>query len=324
MLQQLHENSVFGIWYLINNLTRQDAFDKEMVSWLIAFCGQSFCPSLTIVTTFWTGQGGMLRNQNQNLQQRLDEKWAQLQAFGAQHHAFGKRYANGIPQESTLSLFDPAERQELEQQASSMVTRYCHSELPSCPQILRELGEPRPLHSTSAGRVFRPHSQQGPRTASSEETGAATEASDAGRPVPPRQQREEFSFWSLSMEALEHAMGGLFRAVMADANEHSTRRPIYPGRAWSPPARAPHESGVFQQPALGSLPTNLVTEHHDRPNLDPLSSQDTAVLYGRAGDFGSRENYYNAWGLNTQYGEFTGTARQGNALRREMHNRWGQ
>lgn len=124
MLQQLHQSSIFGIWYLINNLNRQDGFDKEMVAWLIAFCGQSFCPNLTIVTTFWTGEGGMLQNQNRNLRQRLDEEWAQLQACGAQHHAFGKYYVNGIPQESTISLFDPARREELEQQAEawSLVT----------------------------------------------------------------------------------------------------------------------------------------------------------------------------------------------------------
>ncbi|KAL4934998.1 hypothetical protein BDV06DRAFT_229237 [Aspergillus oleicola] len=71
MLQKLQQNSIFGIWYLINNLNRQDGFDKEMVAWLLAFCGQSFCPNVTIVTTFWTGEGGMLRNQDVNLRQTL-------------------------------------------------------------------------------------------------------------------------------------------------------------------------------------------------------------------------------------------------------------
>jgi hypothetical protein len=148
---------------LINNLIRQDGFDREMVAWLLAFYGQLFCPNVAVVTNFWTGEGAMLRNLNVNLRQRLDEEWAQLQAYGAQHHAFGKDYINDIPQESTISLFDPARREELEQQARSMVTRYCHSETTPSPQILRELGEPRPLHRTSAGKIFPPQNQQVPR-----------------------------------------------------------------------------------------------------------------------------------------------------------------
>ncbi|KAL2810940.1 hypothetical protein BJX63DRAFT_400479 [Aspergillus granulosus] len=342
MLQQLHQNSIFGIWYLINNLTRQDGFDKEMVAWLIAFCGQSFCPNVTIVTTFWTGEGGMLLNQNQNLQQRLDEEWSQLQACGAQHHAFGKYYVDGIPQESTISLFDPAGREALEQQARSMVTRYCHSESTSYPQILRELGEPRPLHRTSAGRIFPPQHQQVPRSASPEERGAPRgaprEASNA-EPRVPRQQRAEPSVWSLFPEALGHALGRMLNVAVEDAADHFTRRPIDPirgGIGGITLARAPHESEIFQQPAfgrgmqqsnLGPLPTTHTAKHYDRPrdfNFDPLSSQDTARLYGRPGDLKSREEYYNSWGLNAQYGEFKGTADQGDALRKEMHKRWSK
>ncbi|CEL08472.1 hypothetical protein ASPCAL11622 [Aspergillus calidoustus] len=206
MLQQLQQNSIFGIWYLINNLTRQDGFDKEMVAWLLAFCGQSFCPNVTIVTTFWTGEGGMLRNQNENLRQRLDEEWAQLQASGAEHHAFGKHYVDGIPQESTISLFDPAKREELEQQARTMVTRYCHSETTSLPQILRELGEPRPLHRTSASRIFPPQKQQVPRGAPHEEGGGPREDPNAAEPrvirqCDPENQLEEEWAGFLQLEA---------------------------------------------------------------------------------------------------------------------------
>jgi hypothetical protein len=339
MLQQLHRNSIFGIWYLINNLNRQDGFDKEMVAWLIAFCGQSFCPNLTIVTTFWTGEGGMLQNQNRNLRQRLDEEWAQLQACGAQHHAFGKYYVNGIPQESTISLFDPARREELEQQARSMVTRYFHSERTSYPQILRELGEPRPLHKTSAGRIFLPQNQQVPRSASPEERGAPREASDA-EPRVPRQERAEPSAWSPFLEALGYAFGKVLNVAVADATDHFTRRPIDPirggmgGMGGIPPARAPHESEIFQQPVfggamqqsdLGPLPTKDTAKHYYRPgdfNFDPLSSMDTAKRYGRPGDFNARKEYYNSWGLDAQYGDFKGTAEQGDALRNEMHKRW--
>ncbi|KAB8229888.1 uncharacterized protein BDW43DRAFT_302834 [Aspergillus alliaceus] len=336
MLQQLHQNSIFGIWYLINNLTRQDGFDQEMVAWLIAFCGQSFCPNVTIVTTFWTGEGGMLRNQNQNLQQRLDEEWAQLQACGARHHAFGKYYVNGIPQESTISLFDPAGKEELKQQAGSMVTRYCHSESTPYPQILRELCEPRPLHRTSAGRVFPPQNQQAPRSASPEEREAPREASDA-EPRVPRQERAEASVWSLFPEVLGHALGKLLDVAVADATDHLRRRPIDPirgGIGGIPPTRALHESGIFQQSALergmqesdlGPLSSNHTARHYNGPrdfNFDPLSSCDTAKLYNRPGDFNSREEYYNSWGLNARYGEFKGTAEQNDTLREEMHKRW--
>lgn len=188
----------------------------------------------------------MLRNQNQNLRQRLDGEWAQLQACGAQHHAFGKYYANGIAQESAISLFDPTGRDELEQQAGSMVTRYCHSESTLSPQILRELGEPRPLHRTSAGRIFPPQNQQVPRSASPEERGAPREASDA-EPRVPRQERAEPSAWSRFWEALGHAFGRTLNVAVADAADHLTRRPTDQTRGEIPPDRVPHESEIFTE-----------------------------------------------------------------------------
>jgi hypothetical protein len=338
MLQQLQQNSIFGIWYLINNLTRQDGFDKEMVAWLLAFCGQSFCPNVTIVTTFWTGEGGMLRNQNENLRQRLDEEWAQLQASGAEHHAFGKHYVDGIPQESTISLFDPAKREELEQQARTMVTRYCHSETTSLPQILRELGEPRPLHRTSASRIFPPQKQQVPRGAPHEEGGGAREDPNAAEPRVPRQGRPEPSLWSHSVDALGHALGRMLSIAMDDATGYPPvrpREPIRGGMGGIPPARGRHESTFFQEPGFGGgmqqsdpgpLAADYTAGHYNRPrdsNLDPLSSHDTAKLYNRPGDFDSRKEYYYSWGLNALYGDYKGTAEQNDPLRDEMHKRWG-
>ncbi|GLA00150.1 hypothetical protein AnigIFM60653_007218 [Aspergillus niger] len=291
MLQQLRPNSIFGIWYLVNNYTRQDGFDREMVAWLTAFCGQSFCPNVTIVTTFWTGNGAMLRHQNDKLQQRLNGEWAQIRSWGAQHYAFGRNYVEGVPQESSISLFEPTQKEELEQQAKSMVTRYCHKESTIYPQILRELGEPRPLHGTSAGRIFLPPSQQAPRSASVQDTAASSSASVA-EPHVPRQEKEETSWWSFTIEALRPVFVKGSNLAVDAAIGYFTRSPV-----------------VYGGPG-GS-------------NLDPLSSRDTAVKYGRSGDFDSRAGYYNSWGMNSQYGEFKGTAEQGDALRREMHKRWG-
>ncbi|KAL3457249.1 hypothetical protein BJX64DRAFT_20688 [Aspergillus heterothallicus] len=336
MLQKLQQNSIFGIWYLINNMNRQDGFDKEMVAWLLAFCGQSFCPNVTIVTTFWTGEGGMLRNQNINLRQRLEEEWAQLQAYGAQHHAFGKHYINGIPQESTISLFDLARREELEQQARDMVTRYCHGETTLLPQILQELSEPRPLGRTSAGKIFRPQNEQEPKSDSPEEAGAPREASDA-EPRVPRQGTPEPSPWSVSLDALGYALGRMLSIAVEDARGYPPGRPGGPirgGMGGIPPVRDRYESTFFQEPVFGGgiqqsnfgpLPTDHMAGHYDRPrdfNLDPLSSEDTAKFYKRPGDFDSRKEYFYSWGLNAKYGDYKGTAEQNDVLREEMHDRW--
>jgi hypothetical protein len=98
-----------------------------------------------------------------------------------------------------------------------------------------------------------------------------------------------------------------------------------------PPGRDRYESAFFQESAFGggmqqsdfgAPPANHTAGHYGRLsdlNLDPLSSEDTAKLYNRPGDFDSRKEYYYSWGLNSRYGDYKGTGEQNDNLREEMH-----
>lgn len=78
IVQDLHNHAVFGVWYLFDNTRRGEQLDKTLLSWLAAFCGNAFYPSLTIVTTFWRGEGAELGQWNERFNERLKGEWAEV------------------------------------------------------------------------------------------------------------------------------------------------------------------------------------------------------------------------------------------------------
>ncbi|KAL3430524.1 hypothetical protein BDV09DRAFT_202130 [Aspergillus tetrazonus] len=265
IVQDLHNHAVFGVWYLFDNTRRGEQLDKTLLSWLAAFCGNAFCPSLTIVTTFWRGEGAELGQWNERLNERLKGEWAEVLGHGA----------------STTPL---AKREELVSQAQEMVRRYCHGTAEPVPLVLQELHKGTPLEYVSAARVLRPVNQNDQNQHWNQDTPSSSPYDAANSQL-----------WNGTLEVVRGVVQGV---AQGGIHYHAGGGAVGTGR----------QGDTRAQSIFG----------------DPHSSRDTAISYGRSGDYRAREGYYNDFGLDKTFGKFTGSADQGNALRRAMHENWGR
>jgi hypothetical protein len=55
VIDKVRDHAIFaGVWYVIDNRPPRDtAFEAKLSDWLASFCGESFFPYVTFVTTHW-------------------------------------------------------------------------------------------------------------------------------------------------------------------------------------------------------------------------------------------------------------------------------
>lgn len=233
---------------------------------------------------------------------------------GAQHHAFGKVYVNGKSRNETISWFNDMRMEELVSQAQEMVRRYCHGTAEPVPLVLQELHKGTPLEYVSAARVLRPVNQNDQNQHWNQDTPSSSPYDAAN-----------------SSEKEPNSQPGSERAAPPEGNPESTlmwlNRQLWNGtlEVVRGVVQGVAQGGIHYHAGGGAVGTGRQGDTRAQSIFgDPLPSRDTAMSYGRSGDYRAREGYYNDFGLDKTFGKFTGSADQGNALRRAMHENWGR
>ncbi|KAL4952863.1 hypothetical protein BDW69DRAFT_195322 [Aspergillus filifer] len=124
---------------------RFDNFDRKLVRFMRALCGELYIPRVTFVTTFWTAAPGQEESYKQNLR-ALQVKWGedlgvdsaklQLYQHGHEYDAAGRNTGSAINYTRSMLLRNYGE--------STVIV----------PQVVRELQDRVPIHETDAGRLL--------------------------------------------------------------------------------------------------------------------------------------------------------------------------
>jgi hypothetical protein len=140
---------------------RFDSFDRKLIQFIRALCGDEYIPRVTFITTFWTVAGAE-QAAKYNLQlEFLRSKWEQ--GVGAQElklYQHGREYnVAGLDTGTVINWF--TNREQIAQHAKEMVIRNYGGPTTVIPQIARELDANTPIQETDAGRLLglRPRSQ---------------------------------------------------------------------------------------------------------------------------------------------------------------------
>ncbi|KAH7147193.1 hypothetical protein B0J13DRAFT_665373, partial [Dactylonectria estremocensis] len=150
---------VAGILYLTCiNQPRFDDFDRKLVRFILALCGDAYIPHLTFVTTFWTaaskGQQDRFMCQLRSLRLNWQDESGDQQLNLYQH---GRAYTAGEDTGHFLDWFDS--RPQIAQHVKDMIARRyggqtrLRNRIPA-PRIVQELTVDTPIHDTEAGKLL--------------------------------------------------------------------------------------------------------------------------------------------------------------------------
>ncbi|EXJ70048.1 uncharacterized protein A1O5_07121 [Cladophialophora psammophila CBS 110553] len=151
---------IIGLLYLTCiNQPRFDQFDRKLVRFIRAFCGDEYLPRITFVTTFWTAAGPRQQTTFNQQLEFLRRNWQK--AFDGQEpilYQHGREY--NLDGQDTGRFVDWFEnRVQIAQYGKEMIVRrYGERGTPetctASPRIVHELNANTPIHDTQAGRLL--------------------------------------------------------------------------------------------------------------------------------------------------------------------------
>lgn len=146
---------ITGLLYLTCiHQERFDSFDRKLIQFIRALCGDAYISRVTFITTFWTAAAAA-QIAKYNLQlEFLKDKWKQ--GIGAQElklYQHGREYnIAGLDTGTIINWFTNRER--IAQHAKEMVVRNYGSPTTVSPQVVRDLDANTPIHETDAGKLL--------------------------------------------------------------------------------------------------------------------------------------------------------------------------
>ncbi|KAJ5160716.1 uncharacterized protein N7482_007720 [Penicillium canariense] len=140
-LLEMTKNSVTyaGVLYVHPATLQYSRETKESLQFLNVFCGPSYFPSVTFVTTFWDRvASARLEEQDKLVSQLANSKWASFLDRGANIYHHGRVYDGEKPTLCTLSLDNHPQLRQT--QARDMIAHlYPLDKIYDAPLIIKEL-----------------------------------------------------------------------------------------------------------------------------------------------------------------------------------------
>ncbi|KAJ0418022.1 hypothetical protein BJY00DRAFT_195540 [Aspergillus carlsbadensis] len=302
---------ISGILYL-TPITQQrfDAFDRRLVQFIRALCGDEFIPRVAFVTTFWTGAPA---SYNEHLE-GLKKKW--VEGVGAEYRELNTyqhgRVYNAAWQDTRTNIDWFSDRARIARYAKDMVERsYGDGGSTLAPRILKELGDGVPVYETAAGRLLGMSSSS---SASPSASGSSSTSSNAQSGSEPERQQHSSTTDGAStstnshrdstetraeptatswLQTLQDVIGWFTRNVEFNVNVGGVGGGPGPGAGFGPPRRT----------AFG----------------DPLSSVDTMKSFGLDSSMAGRKAYAAKHGITGT----PGSAKWGDNIRNDVLRRYG-
>jgi len=147
------------LYFTCINQPRFDDFDRKLVRFIRALCGNEYLPRLTFVTIFWTAAGSrqqatfnqQLKYLRRNWQERFGGQPLSLYQHGREYNADGQDIG------CFMDWFES--RDQIAQHMKGMIApRYGRpTELKNCiaiPKIVQELDANTPIYDTDAGKLL--------------------------------------------------------------------------------------------------------------------------------------------------------------------------
>jgi hypothetical protein len=155
-----HLARISGLLYLTCiNQPRFDDFDRKLMRFIRALCGDEYLPRITFVTTFWTaagaGQRATFNQQLKSLRRNWQERFGGRQPSLYQH---GREYnSDGLDTGSFINWFE--NRDQVAQHGKNMIARrYGGPTTPkNCiptPKVVLEVDANTPVHDMDAGKLL--------------------------------------------------------------------------------------------------------------------------------------------------------------------------
>ena len=153
--------SITGALYVTCiNQPRFDEFDKKVLGFVQAFCGDQFHPRITFVTTFWTAAGPGQELVFEQQLQTLSDIWkTTLNDREPCSYQHGMEYnVHGVRTKNYINWFE--NRNRIAQQGKAMISRHYYKNIEPCsgvaaPKLVQELNEGIQIWDTSAAKSLR-------------------------------------------------------------------------------------------------------------------------------------------------------------------------